>query len=62
MAQLGFDGILFWPDYTLMFITSGKMAKQKDWIKRFKLSLIILWFISFYKQDSYRSLGILISL
>ena len=20
----------FWPDYTLMFITSGKMAKQKD--------------------------------
>ncbi|KAH0867925.1 hypothetical protein HID58_074947, partial [Brassica napus] len=22
MAQQGFDGILFWPDYTLMFITS----------------------------------------
>ena len=30
MAQQGFDGVLFWPDYTLMFITSGKMAKQKD--------------------------------
>ncbi|KAG2265052.1 hypothetical protein Bca52824_072131 [Brassica carinata] len=22
MAQQGIDGILFWPDYTLMFITS----------------------------------------
>ncbi|KAH0857880.1 hypothetical protein HID58_086141, partial [Brassica napus] len=22
MAHQGFDGILFWPDYTLMFITS----------------------------------------
>ncbi|KAH0942962.1 hypothetical protein HID58_002599, partial [Brassica napus] len=22
MAQQGFDGVLFWPDYTLMFITS----------------------------------------
>ncbi|KAG2291355.1 hypothetical protein Bca52824_038024 [Brassica carinata] len=22
MTQQGFDGVLFWPDYTLMFITS----------------------------------------
>nr|VDC71546.1 unnamed protein product [Brassica rapa] len=22
MAKQGFDGVLFWPDYTLMFITS----------------------------------------
>ncbi|KAL0754829.1 hypothetical protein Bca101_092497 [Brassica carinata] len=22
MAQQGFDGVLFWPNYTLMFITS----------------------------------------